>query len=138
MTARRKSFVALGIVMGLLFFAGSAFVSPTESMGKEMKSITGQIVGTQGFLTGYQCPVDQKAVMASVEADFLLATPDGKHYYMPNISTNLKVSYLLETVTVKGIVHDNSILVEELYYDGKKMWSREMQQQFLKEAYKHP
>ena len=138
MRTRRKSFAPLVIVMGLLFFAGPAFVAPAESTAKDVQTITGQIQGTQGFLTGFQCPADQRPMMAAVESDFVLVTEDGKHYYMPNISANLKVSYLLETVTVKGEVIKDNIIVDEFIWDGKTIWTPEMERKFREEAYRAP
>lgn len=133
MMSRRKSVTVLAIAVGLLF-AGAAHVSAD----KHMKAITGQLVGFQCFLHSYECPAGEKDLMASAESDFVLVTADGEHYFLPNISTNLKVSYVLETVTVKGRVQKNSILVQEFIWDGKTIWTPEMQRQFMKQAYDHP
>lgn len=133
MMSGRKSVAVLVIAVALLF-AGAAYVSAD----KHMETITGQLIGYQCFLHDYQCPVAQKDLMASAEKDFVLVTDTGEHYFLPNISTNLKVGYVLETVTVKGRVHKNSILVQEFIWDDKTIWTPEMQRQFMKEAYEHP
>jgi len=137
MKLKFKSFTAVGIVMGLLVFAGQAFVSPTGAPAQDVKTVTGKLVGHNCFVTGYQCPVAMKDLMASTEKDFVLVTDD-EHYFLPNISTHLKVSYVLETVTVKGTVKGNSIVVQEFVWDGKTIWTPEMQRQFEREAYDYP
>jgi hypothetical protein len=73
-----------------------------------------------------------------VEQDFVLVTEAGKHYYMRNIPQNLKVSYLLETVTLKGEIIGDSIFVEELIWQGKTIWTPELERKFREEAYQAP
>lgn len=138
MRTRRNTSALLVIVMGLVFFAGLAFVAPFESSAKDMQTITGQIQGAQSSLRGYKCPAGQKAMLGAVEEDFVLVTDDGKRYYMPNISQNLKVSYLLEKVTVKGEVINDNMIVEEFLWQDKTMWTPEMERKFREEAYRAP
>lgn len=138
MRIRRNLSVLLGFVMGLVFFAGVALVAPTESSAKDVQTITGKIEGAQSYLTGYKCPAGQKAMLGAVEQDFVLVTEAGKHYYMRNIPQNLKVSYLLETVTLKGEIIGDSIFVEELIWQGKTIWTPELERKFREEAYQAP
>jgi len=138
MRTQRKTSVLAVIVIGLVFFAGLAFVAPLECSAKDMKTITGQIQGAQSYLRGYKCPAGQEAMLGAVEQDFVLVTDDGNQYYMPNISQNLKVSFLLKTVTVKGEVINNNILVEEFTWQGRTIWTPELERKFREEAYRAP
>ncbi len=138
MRTQSKTSALLVIVMGLVFFAGLAFVAPFESSAKDVQTITGQIQGATAALRGYQCPAGQKALMAATERDFVLVTDDGKYYNMPNISQHLKVSFLLNTVTVKGEVIGNSIIVDEFIWQDKTIWTPELEAEFRKEAYRAP
>ena len=67
--------------------------------------------------THYQkpCPKEDLDMYIALENDFVLLTPDGRHYLLPNLSVLIKARYLTEQVRITGQRRaDSSIWVENL------------------------
>ena len=67
--------------------------------------------------THYQkpCPKDDLDMYIALENDFVLLTPDGRHYLLPNLSVLIKARYLTKQVRISGKRKgDSSIWVENL------------------------
>lgn len=81
---------------------------------------------------GTKCPVDRLDPFIALETDFVLDKGEGEYYFMPNISRDIKVRYILNDIQVEGEKHKryNSINVTELKVkkDGnwKTVWSPEL------------
>ncbi len=65
-------------------------------------SVTGKIVGRHCAEAGTVCPVDRLDPHIQLEKDFVLVQPDGHVWLLPNISRDLKVRHVLDSVEVTG------------------------------------
>jgi len=63
----------------------------------------------------------------ALENDFVLSTPEGKYYFMPNITRTVKTSYIHKPVRVTGVVDGSSMVVSIIEVkDGdnyKEVWN---------------
>jgi hypothetical protein len=67
--------------------------------------------------THYQkpCPQSDLDMYIALEHDFVLLTPDGHHYLLPNLSVLIKARYLTKQVRISGKMKgESSIRVENL------------------------
>ena len=110
----------------------------------ETVTLTGKMNGLNCVLTGYVCPVDKKDPVKALETDFVLQTPDGKFYYLTNLSRDVKATYFLDSVEVTGNLNEkyDAIQVDALkVFQGnayKTVWSQAMHQEALKELFGPP
>lgn len=95
-------------------------------------SFTGFLNSHSCATEGTKCPVDRLDPHIALEADFVLDKGDGDYYFLPNISRDIKVRYILNDVQVEGEKHKryNSINVSELKVkkgdEWKTVWSPEL------------
>ncbi|MEW8506055.1 MAG: hypothetical protein AB2598_05085 [Candidatus Thiodiazotropha sp.] len=91
---------------------------------------TGTINGHECAHNGTTCPAEKLDPHIALESDFVLMVGEGDYFFMPNLSRDIKVRYVLDTVQVKGEKHPrfNSIKVDEfLVKKGGKyvsVWTR--------------
>ena len=110
----------------------------------ESVTMTGKMNGLNCVLTGYVCPVDKKDPIKALETDFVLQTPDGKFYYLTNLSRDVKASYFLDSIEVSGELNSkyDAIQVDALKVRQgdayKTVWSQKMHQEALKELFGPP
>jgi hypothetical protein len=106
-----------------------------SSGGTAAAQFGGRIVGHDCASRGEQCPVDKLDPHIALEPDFVLVTPDGEYYFLPNLPRSTKVRYVLDGVTVVGDKHRryNLITVSELRLkgdpSGKAVWTEKMQRE---------
>lgn len=78
------------------------------------ETFTGMINGHECAHNGHTCPVGKLDPHVSLESDFVLMQGDRDYLFMPNLSRDVKVRYVLDTVQVEGTKHPrfNSIKVD--------------------------
>ena len=98
-------------------------------------TIKGKLEGITCLLKGYICPLDKADPMINLENDFVLVTADGKYYYLSNIGLGLKARHALEVVEATGKVNEKymSMMVETLSVGGKVVWSKQAEEEMMKE-----
>ncbi|MES9828106.1 MAG: hypothetical protein ABW201_07570 [Candidatus Thiodiazotropha sp.] len=79
------------------------------------ETFTGTINGHECAHNGASCPVEKLDPHIALESDFVLMVGEGDYLFMPNLSRDIKVRYVLDNVQVKGEKHPrfNSIKVSE-------------------------
>lgn len=77
-------------------------------------TITGKLNGHECAHHGVSCPSARLDPHIALESDFVLMLNDGEYAFLPNLSRDIKVRYVLDTVQVEGIRHPkfNSIKVD--------------------------
>lgn len=116
----------------ILIISGFVLFSAVPFTAKAGESITGRIVGHDCAHKAESCPVDKLDPHITLERDFVLVS-GGEYYFLPNLPRDVKVRYVLETVTIDGEVDKRrgTIQVDEVAVsrDGKKKvaWSPAMQ-----------
>jgi len=113
------------IIIGTLILL-IAFLGLTLAANAEMVTVTGKITGFECFTKGVICPIDKADPMITQENDFVLVTPTGEHYFMPNIGLGLKAKYALETATVTGDLNPKykTITVSAMSVGGKEVYNK--------------
>ena len=76
------------------------------------ESITGRLVGHSCTHGGDVCATDKQDPHLSLEPDFVLELRSGEHYFMPNLSRDVKLRYALDTVTVTGNVDNQHKVID--------------------------
>ncbi|MCU7875901.1 MAG: hypothetical protein KZQ84_03720 [Candidatus Thiodiazotropha sp. (ex Lucinoma borealis)] len=78
------------------------------------ETITGKINGHECAHHGASCPVEKLDPHIALESDFVLMMDNGEYTFMPNLSRDIKVRYVLDTVQVEGKKHPkfNAIKVD--------------------------
>ena len=78
------------------------------------ETFTGMINGHECAHAGHTCPLDRLDPHVALEPDFVLMQGDKDYLFMPNLSRDVKVRYVLDTVQVEGTKHPkyNSIKVD--------------------------
>ena len=98
-------------------------------------TVEGTVQGFQCVQVGKTCPVDKKDPVAALEHNFVILTPSGAYYLVPNLDRAVLARHLTETVKVSGTVNNkyNSVTADkvEVKKDGKwkVVWSTEMQKE---------
>ena len=131
MSSKRRTIMILVLILTLIM--------PLAASAKQV--FRGQIVGLTLALHAHKYPRDMMIAHAQFEPDFVLVVEKGKHYMLPNLPRDVKVSYLGETLTVKGELSSSgtSITVDQLEVKNgaasKIVWSVEMQKKAMYELY---
>ncbi|MCU7843083.1 MAG: hypothetical protein KZQ93_04505 [Candidatus Thiodiazotropha sp. (ex Monitilora ramsayi)] len=78
------------------------------------ETITGKINGHECAHHGASCPVEKLDPHIALESDFVLMLDNGDYAFLPNLSRDIKVRYVLDTVQIEGKKHPrfNSIKVD--------------------------
>ena len=50
----------------------------------------------------------------ALKSDFVLLSPDGSHFLLPNLGKQIKIRYLTKPVRIRGELKGDSIWVNEL------------------------
>jgi hypothetical protein len=97
--------------------------------------IEGKMNGLHCAQEGIVCPIEDLDAVIALESDFVVTTPDGKFYLIPNVDRAVKDRYILQDVRVKGTLHPRyqSIVADEFQVkndDGsyRTAWSPELQE----------
>ncbi|PVV12836.1 MAG: hypothetical protein B6D77_05065 [gamma proteobacterium symbiont of Ctena orbiculata] len=94
------------------------------------ETFTGTVNGHDSAHNGVTCPVEKLDPHVALESYFVLMVGEGDYLFMPNLSRDIKVRYVLDNVQVKGEKHPrfNAIQVDEFRVKkgGKfvTVWSR--------------
>jgi hypothetical protein len=116
---------AVFILSAVLILPGAAFAKTHTA------TIEGTIEGALCVLSGKKCPQDDLDTHLLIENNFVLLSPDGKYYYLPNISRKVKLRYVGKVIRITGQVKGESIIVDtfEAKEGGKykPIWSKEKQ-----------
>ncbi len=108
---------------------------PALVANAKMSTVKGKITGYTCLTRGYICPIDKADPMINLENDFVLVTPKGEFYFMPNLTLGLKARHALETVEVTGEVSKKykSIKVNTLSVGGKEVYSKAAEDKMIEE-----
>ncbi|MEJ2658462.1 MAG: hypothetical protein P8012_14930 [Desulfobacterales bacterium] len=115
-----------------VFLVSAALILPGAAVAKTHKAtIEGTIEGALCVLSGKKCPPDDLDTHLLIENNFVLLAPDGKYYYLPNISRKVKLRYVGKDIRITGQVKGESIIVDKLEAkegdNYKVVWSKEKQ-----------
>jgi hypothetical protein len=118
------------LVVGFILLI--ALIVPGAAIAKTpITTLEGTIEGALCVLSGKKCPLDDLDAHLLIENNFVLLTPDGKYYYLPNVSRKVKLRYVAKDVRITGKVKGESIIVDTLEAkEGGKyklLWSKEKQ-----------
>jgi hypothetical protein len=117
-------------LIGLIVIIITAFAV----FAAERITLDGFIKGASCVHYKQECPEDEAHL--AMEHDFVLAQPDGKHYFLPNLSRTTKARFANRSVRVSGDLEGHSIWADELQVktDGKfsTVWSWKKQQELYK------
>lgn len=95
------------------------------------ETLEGIIEGALCVLSGKKCPPDDLDAHLLIESNFVLLASDGKYYYLPNVSREVKLRYVGKEIRITGQVKGESIIVDTLESkEGEKyklIWSKEKQ-----------
>lgn len=124
--ANRKNLLAIVLLLSV------ALIVPAMIKAQpQLKTIKGKIEGALCVFQGRKCPVDDYDSHLALEHNFVLVTPDGSVYYMPNLDRSVKVRNVGKNVRVTGKTKGETILVEKLevkiWGKYKPVWSRQKQ-----------
>jgi hypothetical protein len=111
-----------------LVLIAAAFAAYPASAGQSV-SLEGSLKGASCVHFKMDCPDDEAHI--AMEHDFVLFLPDGKHYFLPNLSRATKARFANQPVRVSGELEEHSIWVDtlEVKKDGKltTVWSWKQQ-----------
>ncbi|UCD78458.1 MAG: hypothetical protein JSW26_24095 [Desulfobacterales bacterium] len=114
MKMSRKTKTCLWLATIYILSCLSLIIPKSVFAGKTM-TWEGTIQGLNCTHFQRECPKDDLDMYIALENDFVLVTPDGRHYLLPNLSVLIKARYLTRNVrvTAEQKVGD-SIWVENL------------------------
>ncbi len=95
--------IALLFILIVLIFSGTVLA--------EMTTIEGKINGANCVIHKKMCPVSPKDPHLAMEVDFVLSAPDGKYYFLPNLSRSEKNTLVNKDVRVTGDLQGISMVV---------------------------
>ena len=123
---------ALSISLVLLL----TLMIPAAVLASKDIIVEGVIQGANCVHNKTSCPEDRIDAHIALEHDFLLVSPDGEHYFLPNLNRAIKARYVTKSVRIQGKKEGHGIWVDRL--DVKKnskyqnVWSWEEQQEMYK------
>ena len=92
-----------------------SLIVSTSAFAGESMTWEGTIQGLNCTHYQKECPKDDLDMYIALENDFVLVTPDGRHYLLPNLSVLIKARYLTKHVRISGEKKgDSSIWVENI------------------------
>lgn len=92
-----------------------SLIVATSAFAGDSMTWEGTIQGLNCTHYQMECPKDDLDMYIALENDFVLFTPDGRHYLLPNLSVLIKARYLTKQVRITGQRRaDSSIWVENL------------------------
>lgn len=125
-----NSTAALLLLLALLLAAGPALA---------VERWEGSIQGLNCVTQGKVCPVNMEDPLIALEKSFVLLTPGGAWYYLPNLDRGILARHLNRPVSVEGRLEPGSraILVDKLLVkrDGewRVAWSQDMEHELLEQ-----
>ena len=114
----------------LVLAVAMALIIPAAAFAKtNVKTFEGTIEGALCAIKGEVCPPEDLGVHLITEVNFVLRTPDGKYFYLPNLGRTIKARYAGKDVQITGKVKGESIIVNTLAVKEagkyKLIWSLE-------------
>lgn len=105
---------------------------PTTAFSKtDVVTLNGTIQGALCAIENKDCPLEDLGVHLITEVNFVLRVSDGKYYYLPNLSRNIKARYVGKEVQITGTAQGESIIADT--FKAKEggnyqlVWSKEKQ-----------
>jgi hypothetical protein len=115
------------IVFIFIFLA----IGGTDAIAGNTVTYEGTIQGLDCVHYKRNCPEDDLSMYIALEKDFVLLSPTGSHYLLPNLDRHIKIRYLTKPVRIRGELKGDSIWVNILEAkEGehfKPVWSWEEQ-----------
>lgn len=128
-----KSFIGIRMCKYLLTMTTVVFVymiAATPVSAKEMVTFEGSLQGA--ICTHYKQKCLEDEAHLAMEQDFVLVLPDGKHFFLPNLSRITKARYAYKAVRIHGEKGAHSIWVYTFEVKKgkgyKQVWSWDEQQ----------
>jgi hypothetical protein len=108
-------------------------IVPASTFAGKTMTWEGTIQGLNCTHYQKECPKDDLDMYIALEHDFVLVTPDGNHYLLPNLSVLIKARYLTEKVRITGKQRgSDSIWVDNLEVEKNNkyetVWNYEEQE----------
>jgi hypothetical protein len=125
----------------LFFIALSTTLSLVPLM-VSAATVEGKMNGISCAVAGVFCPIDKADPLVALESDFVVQTPDGTFYLVPNIDRAVKARVVLEDVIVTGDVNDRYKSIDadklEVKRDGsmKTVWTQKMQDELREQLFR--
>ena len=89
-------------------------ISSTEAIADNTVTYEGTIQGLDCVHYNKNCPEDDLGMYIALERDFVLLSPTGSHYLLPNLDRHIKIRYLTKPVRISGELKGDSIWVNTL------------------------
>ena len=126
----------------MVFLVSVALIVPAVAIAKtHATTFKGTIEGALCVLEGKKCPPDDLDAHLLIENNFVLLSSDGKYYYLPNLSRNVKARYVGKNIQITGRSKGESILADkfEVKENGKYkvVWSKEKQKKEYMDYIQH-
>ena len=86
----------------VLILSCLTMIVPASTFAGKTMTWEGTIQGLNCTHYQKECPKDDLDMYIALEHDFVLVTPDGNHYLLPNLSVLIKARYLTEKVRITG------------------------------------
>ena len=99
----------------------------------------GTIQGLTCVTQGKVCPINMEDPLIALEKTFVLLTPGGAWYYLPNLDRGILARHLNRPVAVEGRLEPNArtILVDKLLVKRgdawSEAWSQDMERELLEQ-----
>jgi len=106
-----------------------SLITATSAFAGESMAWEGTIQGLNCTHYQMECPKDDLDMYIALENDFVLVTPDGRHFLLPNLNVLIKARYLTQHVRIIGEQKgDDSIWVKNLEvkkdHTYKTVWNK--------------
>lgn len=105
-------------------------------------TVQGKMNGISCAVAGVFCPIDKADPLVALESDFVVQTPDGTFYLIPNVDRAVKARVVLEDVIVTGDINDRYKTIDaeklEVERDGsmKTVWTQKMQDELREQLFR--
>lgn len=91
------------LTLKTLLIAGAATLIFTGTgMTAGMTTFEGTIQGANCVVNKTTCPLNASDPHVALENDFVLVTDSGNYFFLPNLSRNIKTTYLNQSVRITG------------------------------------
>jgi len=105
-------------------------------------TIEGKMNGISCAAAGVFCPIDKLDPYVALESDFVVQTPEGSFYIIPNVDRAIKARFVLDNVIVTGDVNDKYKTIQadsiQVQRDGEyvTVWTQEMQEELREQLFR--
>ena len=98
----------------LAFAISLLSIGVTGVFAENIVTYEGTIQGLDCVHYKKDCPEDELSMYIALEKDFVLLSPAGSHFLLPNLDRQIKIRYLTKPVRISGELKGDSIWVNTL------------------------